>query len=231
VNDYAAALSDGERARLEQVLAEGERRTSAQIVVALFRSLEGENLEDVSIRLAERWRVGRKDLDNGAIILAFIDDRRLRIEVGYGLEGVLPDVEASRIIRETIAPRFRERQYAAGLEAGARAMYSRIEPVPPDKRGRSAQGRGAAPWTLLGFVAIIVIIVMVLVREAATTRGFNRRGYTGGRSGWGSTPFIFFPPMGGGRGGGFGGFGGGGGGGGFSAGGGSFGGGGASGDW
>jgi uncharacterized protein len=233
VSDYAGALSEADRARLEQVLRDGERATGAQIVVALFRSLEGENLEDFSIRLAERWRVGRKDLDTGAIVLAFIDDRRMRIEVGYGLEGVLPDLEAGRIIRETIAPRFREGQYAAGLEAGVRAMYSRIEPVPPDKRGRPARGQETPPWALLGFFAIIVIIVMVLFREAATTRGFNRRGYTGGRGGWGSSPMIFFPPMGGGRrgGGGFGGFGGGGGGGGFTPGGGSFGGGGASGDW
>jgi uncharacterized protein len=198
-------------------------------VVALFRSLEGENLEDFSIRLAERWRVGRKDLDNGAIILAFIDDRRMRIEVGYGLEGVLPDIESARIMRESIAPRFREQQYAAGLEAGARAMYARIDATPPDKRARSAARPGIPPWTLVGGLVIAAVIVMMLFREATTTRGFAGRGYTGGRGGWGSTPMIFFPPMGRGSRGGGGGFGGGGGG--FSAGGGSFGGGGASGDW
>ena len=209
------------------MLAEGERRTSAQIVVAVFRSLEGESLEDFSIRLAERWRVGRKDLDNGAIVLAFIDDRRMRIEVGYGLEGVLPDIESARIMREFIAPRFREQQYAAGLEAGARAMYARIDATPVDKRGRGARQPGIPAWTIIGGIVVVMVIVMMLFREAATTRGFSGRGYTGGRGGWGSTPLIFFPPMGrGSRGGG--GFGGGGG---FSAGGGSFGGGGASGDW
>jgi uncharacterized protein len=212
------------------VLAEGERSTGAQVVLAIFRSLEGESLEDFSIRLAEKWRVGQKGLDDGAIVLVFVQDRKLRIEVGYGLEGAIPDIEAARIIREVIAPRFREGRYAAGLEAGVRALYARVEGKPPAERRGKARGRGShfPFWGVVGFFAILAVIAVMLMREAATTRGFNRGGYTAGRGGWGVPPVIMFPGMGG-RGrrddddsGGFGG---------FSGGGGSFGGGGASGDW
>jgi uncharacterized protein len=212
------------------VLAEGERTTGAQIVVALFPSLEGESLEDFSIRLAEQWRIGQKGLDNGAIILAFMREHKLRIEVGYGLEGAIPDIEAARIIREVIGPRFREGRYEAGLEAAARALYGRVEGKTPAERRGPARGRGQhlPVWGIIGFFAILFVIAVMLLREAATTRGFNRGGYTAGRGGWGVPPVIMFPPSGGRSrrddddGGGFGG---------FSGGGGSFGGGGASGDW
>ena len=220
--------------RLESVLAEGERATGAQVVVALFPSLDGESLEDFSIRVAEKWRVGRKELDDGVIILVFVADRKVRIEVGYGLEGAIPDIEASHIIREVIAPRFREGRYDAGLEAAARAIYARVETKAPAERRGPARGRGSEfPfWGLVGFFGILAIIAVMLMREAATTRGITRGYTTGGRRGWGVPPVIFFPPFGGGgrRGDGGGGFGGGGFGG-FSSGGGGFGGGGASGDW
>ena len=220
--------------RLESVLAEGERATGAQVVVALFPSLEGESLEDFSIRLAEKWRVGRKELDDGVIILVFAEDRKVRIEVGYGLEGAIPDIEASHIIREAIAPRFREGRYDAGLEAAARAIYARVETkAPAERRGQGrSRGSGFPFWGVVGFFGILAVIAVMLMREAATTRGLTRGYTTGGRRGWGVPPVIFFPPFGGGgrRGDGGGGFGGGGFGG-FSSGGGSFGGGGASGDW
>jgi uncharacterized protein len=229
VSDYANALDEAARARLERILAEGERATGAQVVVAVFAGLEGESLEDFSIRLAERWRVGRKELDDGAIVLVFLQDRKVRIEVGYGLEGAIPDIEASRIIRESIAPRFREGRYDAGLEAAVRAIYARVETTAPAARVGKPRSRdtGTPVWGIIGFVAILAVIAVMLMREAATTRGVSR-GYTAGRRGWGAPPVIFFPPFGGGggrSGGGGGGFGG------FSGGGGGFGGGGASGDW
>jgi uncharacterized protein len=207
------------------VLAEGERATGAQIVVALFPSLEGESLEDFSIRLAEKWRIGRKALDDGVIVLVFLQERKLRLEVGYGLEGAIPDIEAARIIREVMAPRFREGRIEAGLEAAARALYARVESKSPAERRATGRGRSSALplWGIVGFFAILAVIAVMLLREAATTRGLTR-GYTAGRGGWGVPPIIF-PPMGGrdrGSGGGFGG---------FSPGGGTFGGGGASGDW
>jgi uncharacterized protein len=226
VNDYARLLSPDAERHLEAKLADRERATGAQMVVAIFPSLEGENDADFGIRLAERWRVGQKGLDNGVILLVFVQDRKVRAEIGYGLEPVLTDAVAAQIIREAIAPRFREQRYAAGLEAAVDAVYARI-----DTRGVPAAPRhtfGVSPWTL-GVLAVFGVIALILARDAVG-RGGRRNSYTaGGRRGWDS-PSVIVPPMwGGGWGGGRGS--GGGGGGGFSAGGGSFGGGGASGDW
>src|SRR5262249_57890080 len=98
------------------------------MAIALFKSLDGENVEDVANRLFQQWRLGQKQLDNGVLLVVFIEDRKLRIEVGYGLEGALPDAEAAQIIRGVIVPRFREQQYAAGLEAAAVAAFERTKP-------------------------------------------------------------------------------------------------------
>ena len=224
MNDYAQLLPADAHRRLETRLAEREQATGAQMVLAIFPSLEGESLEDFSIRLAQQWRVGQKGLDNGVILLLFVQDRRVRLEVGYGLEPVITDAVAGQIIRESIGPRFREQRYAAGLEAAVEAVYARIETrgVPPAPR----HALGVSPWTL-GLLAIFGVIGLMLAREASGGRA-RRHGYTaGGRRGWDS-PSVIVPPMFGGWGGGRGG---GGDSGGFTSGGGSFGGGGASGDW
>jgi uncharacterized protein len=166
--------------------------------------------------------VGDKRLDNGVILLMFVKERRVRIEVGYGLEPVLPDAAAGQIIREDIAPRFRAQQYAAGLEAAVEAVFARIETrgAPPAPRPRMS------PWAL-GLLVVFGIVVLMLARDAMSGGGRARRnGYTaGGRRGWNS-PVVMVPPI-------FGGWGRGGGGGGgiFTPGGGGFGGGGASGQW
>ena len=233
MNDYARLLPADAHRRLETRLAERERATGAQMVLAIFPSLEGESLEDFSVRLAQQWRVGDKSLDTGVILVMFVKERRVRLEVGYGLEPVVTDAVAAQIIRESIAPRFREQRYAAGLEAAVEAVYARVETrgVPPAPR----RAFGVSPWTL-GVLAIFGVIGFMLAREAAGGRA-RRHGYTaGGRRGWDS-PSVIVPPI-------FGGWGGGSGGGGFtsggsssddsggfSSGGGSFGGGGASGEW
>jgi uncharacterized protein len=232
VNDDAGLLSPPDRDRLETRLAERERATGVQMVVAIFPSLEGENLEDYSIRLAERWRIGQKGLDNGVILVVFVKERKVRLEVGYGLEPVIPDAAAGDIIRQVIAPRFREGQYAAGLEAAIEAVYARVgsgQPAPPGQRRDGGGSRVSPVW----FFVVLGIIALVLYREVASgRRAVGRKAYTAGRRGW--TAPVIVPPIwwGGSRRGGGGGFGGGfGGGGGFSGGGGSFGGGGASGNW
>lgn len=197
------------------------------MVIAIFPSLEGESLEDYSIRLAQQWRIGQKGLDNGLILLVFLQERKVRVEVGYGLEPTLTDVVASQIIRERIAPRFREGKYGAGLEAAVAAVFERIETGGSPARAKS-KGPRIPLVGLVGFLGILGVIVVILLQEAFSSRRYlQRNGYTGGRGGW-VPPVIMTPPWGGGwggRGGGAGGgfFGGGGGGG--------FGGGGASGDW
>jgi uncharacterized protein len=224
VNDYAGALSATDRDRLEQSLIAREAGSRNQIVVAIFRSLEGESLEDYSIRLAQSWRIGQKGLDNGVIFLVFLDDRKMRIEVGYGLEGTLTDAISSSILRDVVAPRFREGRIADGIGAGLDAIERAIAGTyvrPPSADGKREGGIGVRELLALAFV---LFLIFALVQSRMRSNAVRRRGWTGGPGGWGG-PII------GGGGFGGGGFGGGSGGGGFSGGGGSFGGGGSSGSW
>ncbi|HEX7215832.1 MAG TPA: TPM domain-containing protein [Methylomirabilota bacterium] len=225
VNDYAGVLSAADRDRLEQKLIAGEAGSRNQIVVAIFRSLQGESLEDYSIRLAQAWRIGRKGLDNGVIFLVFLDDRKTRIEVGYGLEGNLTDAISSSILRDVVAPRFREGRIddgiGAGLDAIERAIAGTYVRPPAADRGKRTGEIGARELLALAFV---LFLLFAIVQSRMQTNALRRRGWTGGSRGWGG-PFI------GGGGFGGGGFGGGSSGGGFSGGGGSFGGGGSSGSW
>jgi uncharacterized protein len=126
VNDYAGMLSQDAKASLESYLAGIENKTGIQIVVAAFPSLEEESLEDYSIRLAEKWKIGQKGKDNGVILLIFKQERKLRIEVGYGLEEKLPDATASAIIRNVIAPYFKTGDYDSGVTAGVQAIANTV---------------------------------------------------------------------------------------------------------
>src|SRR5438445_12686086 len=118
INDYAGTLSSEDRARLEDKLRAREQGSSNQVVVAIVRSLQGESLEDYSIRLAQAWRIGQKGLDNGVIFLVFTEDRKMRLEVGYGLESKLPDAISGQILRPAVAPRRGEAKIADGIAAG-----------------------------------------------------------------------------------------------------------------
>lgn len=211
VTDRAGVLAPADAARLDERLRGLEQRTGHQVIAVLFRSLEGESLEDFTIRCAEAWKVGRKGIDDGLIFFAFIQDRRMRLEVGYGLEDKIPDAVASRLLAEQVKPAFGRGDYAGGIDALA-ASLERIfagEPLPPQQRrtGRSA------------FFNLILLVVLLLIFQ-----GLGRRGRRGRRSGvWGGGTGGWGPSGGGSWGGG--GFGG------FSGGGGSFGGGGSSGSW
>jgi uncharacterized protein len=197
------------------------------MAIAVFKSLDGESLEDVANRLFQKWRLGSKALDNGVLLVLFVEDRKVRIEVGYGLEAVLTDAASSQIIREALAPRFREQRYAAGLEAAVNAVYERIaSPQPLSGKAESRRGLSTREIYLLFFLACVGITFLSLAWNVS-----QQRGYTAGRRGWRSSGRGGW--YGGGYGGGGWGGGGwsGGGGGGFSGGGGSSGGGGASGSW
>ena len=226
VNDYAGALTPAERDRLEQTLIAREATSRNQVVVAIFRSLEGESLEDYSIRLAQAWRIGQKGLDNGVIFLVFLDDRKMRIEVGYGLEGTLTDAVSSSILRDVVAPRFRAGQIADGIGAGLEAIDRAIAGtyVRPPNAG-TGRRQGDLGWRELLALLFVFFLIVALVTNLMQQAALRRRGWTGGSSGWGG-PFIGMGGLGGGWSGG-----GGGSGGGFSGGGGGFGGGGSSGSW
>ncbi|HVO85054.1 MAG TPA: TPM domain-containing protein [Syntrophobacteria bacterium] len=218
VSDYAGVLTVEQRRDLEGKLARFEEETSNQVAVVIITTLAGDSLEDYSIRLAEKWRIGRKGKDNGVILLIVTQDRKIRIEVGYGLEGLLPDSVAGEIIRQEIASRFRQGEFYQGIQAGVDAIMAATKgeyrPAPPTGRGG-----GSLSW-----VWIILFVLFVL---SATAGNFRRRPPYSRRGGRFVTGGPFW--WGGGFGGG--GFSGGGFGGGFSGGGGGFGGGGASGGW
>ena len=127
VNDYAAMLSPASQRQLEAVLTDVEQKDSTQIVVLTIPSLEGDSLEDFSIRVAEAWKIGQKGTDNGAILLIAKNDRKIRIEVGYGLEGRLTDLMAGRIIREVIGPRFKMGNFDQGITDGVAAMIDVVK--------------------------------------------------------------------------------------------------------
>lgn len=222
-NDNAGLLNSEQARALNEKLAAFEKRSGAQFIIYVFPTLGDEALEDFTIRCAERWKAGNKKYDNGLILFVFVKERKLRIEVGYGLEPTITDAFSSRVIRESIAPRFRQGDYAGGLNAAADALIAKIEqkeaPVPPaGPRGASA-GNSCGPLVGLVFFIIAIIFVASLITRS--------------RPGCGGCLWPLFFMGGGGRtfGSGGGWSGGGGGWSGFSGGGGSFGGGGASGGW
>ena len=225
VTDRAGILGDRAEA-LNAKLEQFERETSNQILVWIDRKIpENFTLEDFTVRAAQKWKAGQEKTDNGAVLFVFVDDRKLRIEVGYGLEGVLPDVTANRIIQDEIVPRFRSGDMAGGIEAGVDAMIAATKGeykgtgTTVDERSRR-RGPNISGCVIPAIFFFVFFVLPLLARR-------RRRGRTFGGSGWWLGPGGF-------GGGGWGGGGGGGfsgGGGGFSGGGGSFGGGGASGSW
>jgi uncharacterized protein len=221
-NDYAGVVSAADAQRLDAKLRAFAEETSTQVVVAVFKSLPSPSLEDFTVRTAESWRVGRKDWDNGAVLFVFVDDRKMRIETGYGLEGALPDQLAARILDNEVRPHFRAGDWAGGLEAGIDGIIAatRGEYKAPPKKQKGA------PLAAILIIVLFVILFFWLAsqgsRGAYVGRTYGRRGSRRDRGYWGS---------GGSWGGGSWGGGGWGGGGGFSGGGGSFGGGGASSSW
>lgn len=126
VNDYANMLSASTEGQLENVLAALEKDESTQIAVLTIDSLDGENLEGFSLRVVEKWQLGQEKLDNGALLLVAKNDRKIRIEVGYGLEGVLTDLTAGRIIRNVITPNFKNGNFDRGVADGVSAMIAAV---------------------------------------------------------------------------------------------------------
>jgi uncharacterized protein len=257
VTDTTATLSPADEARIESVLRTLEQEKGSQIVVLIVPTTQPEAIEQYAIRVAEAWKVGRKGVDDGAILLVAKDDRKLRIEVGRGLEGVLPDAIAKRIIAETISPKFRAGDYAGGILAGMEKIIAVVEGevLPPPQNKRVSTARTAdffsdfMPFALVAAFAVGSILRALLGRfvGASLTAGitglaaFLLFGALSTAVVSGIIVFIIVLLFGSGRAGNGGqgwssggwssGGGGGSGGGGFSGGGGDFGGGGASGDW
>jgi len=222
-NDYTHLVSSRTAQILNQRLEQFERETSNQILVATFQKMDtASSVEDYTVRIAQAWGVGQKDRKNGAILFVFKDDHQTYIQVGYGLEGALPDALCSTIIREEINPRFRNGDFAGGLSAGINSIMAATRGEYHGTGITQAARRGANN----GFGSLAIVVIVLVIAGLNFRRA--RRGYYGNTGRWGGGGW--FPPFGGGSGGGWSG-GGGGGGGNFSSGGGSFGGGGAGGKW
>lgn len=230
VVDDAHVLSPEVQAQLTQKLADLEQRTSRQLVVVTLPSLQGYEIEEYGYQLGRAWGIGQKKLNNGALFIIAPNERRVRIEVGYGLEPVLTDALSSVILNTAVLPKFKSKDMQGGIVAGTNAIVEQLLLDAPAAKARVADaekqlkdqdsGSGIDPGTVI-FIIIIVIFIL--------GRLFGGGG-RGGGGGLGALPWIILGSgMGGGRGGGFGG--GGFGGGGFGGGGGSFGGGGSSGSW
>ncbi len=209
VVDQANVISPSDQAYLDRLIRRVYETSGVQLQVLTVASLNGEPIEQASIQVTDKWRIGKKGEDKGVLLMLSTGDHRVRIEVGRGLEGDLPDIDAVRIIRNVIIPNFQDNDYSHGIVAGVQTIASIVAPE-----------TGAAPQThkrkLKGddFVAVLFILFIlfsIIVNSFGRRRGFGGGGFWGGGFG----------------GGGFGG----GGGGGWSGGGGGFAGGGASGDW
>ncbi len=226
VVDVAGILSASTQSELTALLAAHERLTGQQVVVVTLPSLQGYTIEDYGYQLGRYWGIGQKDKNTGALLIVAPKEHKVRIEVGYGLEGTLTDAASRTIIESDILPSFKRGDFDAGILAGTKSILSVLGGNSPET-GEPASSTSAVPYQppravqiaiIVGFFLFPLLVFSVIVLGLISSAG--NRGRYGGRDGWYS-------------GGGFGGGGSssGGGGGGFSGGGGSFGGGGASGSW
>lgn len=235
VVDAANILSPQAESDLTARLEALETQSQRQLVVATIPDLEGNDVADYGYRLGRAWGIGDKDRNDGVILLIAPNERRMRIEVGYGLEPVLTDALSAEIIRNEITPRFRDGDFDGGVTAGVEAIARQLT-LPPEEAqaiaasaAQESEGASAVPLALFWVFVLIVILVIIIGNRGGGKRynAKRRRGggpviiWGGGSPGWGSSSSSW----------GGGGFSGGGGFGGFSGGGGSFGGGGASGGW
>lgn len=252
VVDQAELLSPAQEAELTRKLEALQRASSRQLVVATVSSLQDNPIEDYGYQLGRHWRIGQEGANNGVILLVAPTEKRVRIEVGYGLEPILPDALSSQIIEQQILPRFRANDYPGGIIAGTDAIIAQLQaPTEAAERAALEAGRGqtersrsrgerrggSSAWPLVFWIGVTLFIVLGAMRSGLRGKSYRRRR---GR-GWGGPVVIWGPGWGDrdwgrrndnwGSGGGWGGGSWGGGGGGFSGGGGSFGGGGASGGW
>src|SRR5258705_2490426 len=160
VTDLTGTLAAQQQATLEQTLAAFEARKGSQIAVLIVPTTQPETVEQYALRVEETWKLGRKGVDDGALLLVAKDDRKLRIEVGYGLEGVLPDAIAKRIIAEDITPRFKQGDFYGGITTGVERMIKVIdgEPLPPPKPRAQSRG-GGFDFSSLLFIGFILVFV------------------------------------------------------------------------
>ena len=209
-NDYAQVATADTAAQLNQTLENFERESSDQILVAIFPKMQSDSsIEDYTVRVARAWQTGQKERNNGAVLFVFIQDHKMYLQVGYGLEAVLPDALCKRIIAEQITPRFKSGDFNGGLTAGVQSILAAVKGEYQGTGSTVAESGGptSQPGFPIGFIFIIGFILLIVMFSNRSRFGSGRGWIIGGSGGSSS------------------------GGGGFSGGGGSFGGGGAGGSW
>ncbi len=226
VVDEANVLDAATRAALTDKLAALEAKTTDQLVVVTLKSLQGTSIEDFGVQLGRHWQIGQKDKNNGVLLIVAPSERKVRIEVGYGLEGTLTDAISRLIIENAITPRFRANDFAGGINRGVDDIISVLTGDAEEWKARAAKRPDAAPdWgPVLTWILVIALILFIffMIGGAASTPQSRRR--SGSSGPWIIPGSSWSSGSGGFSGGGFSG-------GGFSGGGGSFGGGGSSGSW
>ena len=188
VNDQANLLSSEARARISSSLQQLEKEKGAQVAVLTLPSLQGEPLEDYSIRVAEAWQLGRKGIDDGLLLLVARDERKIRIEVGYGLEGILTDLDSRRIIDNLMVPAFRSGNYEKGIEAAVAAIKGKIMGETDAIPGKSSSSD--IPNGGIGFLGFFAFFLFPFAKFAVALKG---------RQGWTLylflAPFFYFIPL------------------------------------
>lgn len=227
VVDQANILPEDVKAQIDGLLAAHEAESSDQVVVVTIASLEDYDIADYGYQLGRHWGIGQKQINNGVLLIVAPNERKLRIEVGYGLEANITDGLASSIIRNVIVPQFKAGDMPAGILAGTQEIITLLKASPEELAARKAEADGQTENSAGGddvFAAVIIIfIIVVIVLVVISSNGGGRGGGRRMRSSGGAGPIVVFGPSDFGGGGGFGG--------GFGGGGGGFGGGGASGGW
>jgi uncharacterized protein len=195
VVDQADLLTPGQEAALTAKLEALERASSRQLVVATIASLHDLAIEDYGVQLGRHWRIGQGSANNGVVLIIAPNERKMRIEVGYGLEGIMTDALSSRIIREAITPRFRAGDYAGGIDAGADAIIEQLQAPPEaaeqralaaqqaENRSRAGRGRGrgggGSIFPLLIWIPVLLFIVLPLFGAGLAGRRYRGRGRRG----------------------------------------------------
>lgn len=185
VTDLTGTLDAMQKATLEEKLAAFETAKGAQVVVLLLPTTQPESIEQFGIRLFDAWKIGRKGVDDGALLIIAKHDRKLRIEVGYGLEGALNDATAKRIIDEAITPRFKTGDFAGGVTAGVDAMLTVIDGESlPAPAPASSGGGGGGDNLLFGLLLAALIVGSILRHLLGRLLGCSINGALGGVAGW-----------------------------------------------
>jgi len=196
VNDFADVLTPSEEASLEASVKAFEQKTTNEIAVVTIKNLDGDTVDNYAVKLYEKWKIGKKGKDNGILILASIEDRSLRIEVGYGAEPLLTDGQAGEIIRNDITPEFKNGKYFKGLEAGVLAIESRLDgTAPKDESTNKASSTLPLIMILLiflfstGLIIGLIFLIFYAIKHGSKggKSGWNKDDDSDSGSGWGSS--------------------------------------------